>query len=101
MREIGQLLGLAANLVAQFYVWRYIFVYYFMEGDKSKYISKKAIVNFGVILFSVMLYSVIGAISTGIPLIILVFLAGVIYFAFVLHRKWEASERLTHPFQKG
>ncbi len=97
MEDFGFLLGIAANIVAQFFIWRYLFVYYLLGGDKTRYEQKKVAYNFLFILVGAIAYTMVDALANA--LIALILIAALIYFALSLHRKWKRYERLPHPFE--
>jgi len=62
---LGRLFGLATNIFMQFFVWRYLFVYFMLKGDKGKYEGSKARYNFMFIVFGVIFYSTVAAVLGG------------------------------------
>ena len=92
---MGEILGIAANVYAQYLVYRYLFVYYMREGKKAEFEQNKTPLTIVIIVISLVIYSTVAAAS---PIIAIAFLIGLIYFAFTLHKKWKLNDILPDPF---
>lgn len=95
---IGQIIGIGVNLLIQFVVWRYLFVYYFLGADRHRYEQKKVAYNFLFIFLSVLTYPLLWILGSLFWPFVVIILAAFIYFAVVLNRKWNSSFTLPDPF---
>jgi len=95
---VGQIFGIAVNVLIQFVVWRYLFVYYALGGDRHKYEQKRIAYNFLFVFFSLLTYPLLWILGNLFWPFVVVILAAFIYFAVVLNRKWRISFSLPDPF---
>ncbi|MBT6777211.1 hypothetical protein HOA87_04425 [bacterium] len=93
--SIGKLVGLVINVGLQYLVWRYLFVYYSLSGEKSEFYKNSNAFTVLIIAFSLIVY---GFASSSNPFVGLAFLIGMFYFAFTLKKKWDSNDILPDPF---
>ena len=96
--SIGKLIGLVINIGLQYLVWRYLFVYYSLYGEKIEFYKNSNAFTVLIIAFSLMVY---GFVSTSNPYVGFAFIIGMFYFAFTLKKKWDTNDTLPNPFSNN
>ena len=96
--SIGKFIGLVINVGLQYLVWRYLFVYYSLYGEKLEFYKNSNAFNVLIIAFSLMVY---GFVSSTNPYAGFAFMIGLFYFAFTLKKKWDTNDTLPSPFSNN
>lgn len=95
------IIGLIVNVTLQFIVWRYLLVYYKMNGSKEMYLKKKDAYNILCVLISLITYPILWILGELFIPIVLVLALALIYFALVLGEKWSNNDILPDPFDSA
>lgn len=96
---VGQVVGLGLNVLMQYFVWRYLLVYYNLKGEKAKYEERKAAYQFLSVLIALIVFPIVYWMSSiWLPLVGLIFIA-FIFYSIRLSSMWKQNEILPDPFR--
>ena len=96
---VGQVVGLGLNVLMQYFVWRYLLVYYNLKGDKAKYEERKAAYQFLSVLIGLIVFPIVYWMSSKwLPLGGLILIA-FIFYSIRLSSMWRHNAILPDPFR--
>jgi hypothetical protein len=95
---LGQLIGTVINVWAQYIVWRFMFVYVWLDGDKIRYAKYIPWPDIVIVFTSFALLLVLAAVGAQYPMVVIIITLGLAIAAIILTFKWrQAKVNLVHP----